>query len=59
MNLERQEIHPNPGCIKNRETAPCLVCDDDHVTSTSDADTSGSLNSLETRDPESNSHSHE
>ena len=49
MNLERQEIHPlNPGCIKNGETAPCLVCDHDPVTSTSDADTSGSLNSLET-----------
>ena len=53
-------IHPlNPGCIKDRETAPCLACDHDPVTSTSDADTSGSLNSLETRAPESDSHSHE
>ena len=36
-----------------------MACDHHTVTSTSDADTSGSFNSLETRAPESDSHSHE
>ena len=50
-------IHPSRMYQGQRETVPCLACDHDPVTSTSDADTSGSLNSLETCAPESDSHS--
>ena len=54
-------IHPlNPGYIKDRETAPCLAwqaCYHDPVSSTSDADTSERLNSLEICVPASDSQS--